>query len=395
MQRFDPALAAIAFLFLVNGLVFGAWATNIPFVKARFGLGEAEVGTVLLAVAAGAVACMTICGIATRYLGSRGLSMASALMFAVALPLVFLTASQPALYAAAVLLGAGTGAMDVTMNQQASLLEAQRGRAVMSGLHGGFSIGALGGALLTYGAGLAGISPLGEALWLLAAVAAGSVLLFPHLLPDQPEPKPAQEETRPRGGMFGHAALWAMGLLSFLTMMSEGGIMDWSTLYVLEYSDAAASQAPLGFAAYTALMIAARLTGDRMVMRLGARAVMLLSGVLVALGTGLALSSGVFALQLAGFAITGFGIANLIPVIFSAAARLPGLPKGAGITFVSVTGYSGFLIGPVLISGAAELWGLDRALAVIVLAGLVLAAAARRFPSRAPAPVVTDAAGRA
>jgi MFS family permease len=393
MQRFDPAMAAIAFLFLVNGLVFGAWATNIPHIKAEFALGEAEVGTVLLAVAAGAVAFMTLCGIATRHFGSRGLSMLSALLFAAALPLVFLAGSLPALYAAAVLLGAGTGAMDVTMNQQASLLEQQRGRAVMSGLHGGFSIGALGGALLTYGAGLAGLSPLAEAFWLLAAIAGAAVLLFPHLLADHPEPRQVQDGPR-RGGMFGHAALWVLGILSFLTMMSEGGIADWSTLYVLEYSDAPAAQAPLGFAAYSALMITARLCGDWMVIRLGARTVVLLSGTLVAAGMALALSTSVFTVQLTGLAVTGFGIANLIPVIFSDAARLPGLPKGAGITFVSVAGYSGFLIGPVLISGAAELWGLDRALLVIVLIGLVLAAAARRFPSRRPKPVVPLKAGR-
>lgn len=393
MQRFDPALFAIAFLFLVNGLVFGAWATNIPYIKADFGLGEAEVGAVLLAVALGAVVFMTLCGLATRHFGSRGLSMISALLFAAALPLAFLAASLPALYAAAVLLGAGTGAMDVTMNQQASLLEQQRGRAVMSGLHGGFSVGAFGGALLTYGSGLAGLSPLAEALWLLAGIAAASLLLFPHLLADHPEPVQVQDGQR-RGGLFGHAALWALGILSFLTMMSEGGIADWSTLYVLEYSDAPAAQAPLGFAAYSALMITARLTGDRMVMRLGARAVVLLSGGLVALGMGLALSSGAFSVQLAGLAVTGFGIANLIPVIFSDAARLPGLPKGAGITFVSVAGYSGFLIGPVLISGAAEVWGLNRALLVIVAVGLVLAAAAHRFPSRRPLPVAAKA-GRA
>lgn len=394
MRRFDPALAAIAFLFLVNGLVFGAWATNIPHIKSAFGLGEAGVGTVLLAVAAGAVAFMTLCGAATRRLGSRGLSMISALVFAAALPLVFLAGSLPALYAAAVMLGAGTGAMDVTMNQQASLLELQRGRAVMSGLHGGFSIGTFGGALLTYGAGLAGIPPLGEALWLLAAIAAAAVLLFPHLLADQPEPK-AGCSGRRRGGMFGHLALWALGLLSFLTMMSEGGIADWSTLYVLEHSDAPPGQAPLGFAAYSALMILARLTGDRMVMRLGPRAVVRLSGGLVALGMALALSSGAFAAQLAGFAVTGFGIANLIPVIFSGAARLPGLPRGAGITFVSVAGYSGFLIGPVLISGAAEAWGLDRALLVIVLVGVVMAGAARRFPPGRPVPAAPETAGRA
>lgn len=393
MQRFDAAYAAILFLFLVNGVVFGAWATNIPHIKSAFGLGEAGVGSVLLAVAAGAVAFMTLCGIATRHFGSRGLSMASALLFAGALPLVFLAGSLPALYAAAVLLGAGTGAMDVTMNQQACLLEAQRGRSVMSGLHGGFSIGAFAGALLTYAFGLAGVSPLGEALWLLAVIAAAAALLFRHLLADHPEPRRQQDGGR-RGGVFGHPALWVLGLLSFLTMMSEGGIADWSTLYVLEYSDAPAEQAPLGYAAYSALMILARLTGDRMVMRTGARAVVVLSGVLLALGMGLALSSGLFWVQLSGLAVTGFGIANLIPVIFSGAARLPGLPRGAGITFVSVAGYSGFLIGPVLISGAAEVWGLDRALIVIVLVGLVMVLAARRFPPRRPAPLPAEA-GRA
>ncbi len=390
MNNQTRALAAISFLFLINGVVFGVWATNIPHVKSAFSLGEAALGTVLLFMAGGAVAFMTGAGILVSRLGSRGLSMLSALGFAVALPLVFLAPSLPWLILAVVLLGAGTGAMDVTMNQQAALLEKTNQRPMMSFLHAWFSIGAFVGALWTFGGAWLGLGPLAQSVLLLLAICAVASVLFPSLLSDRTTVKTAQ--STPSGdqpqaadgrAMFRNRGLMLLGLLSFLTMMSEGGIADWSTLYLQEYTRAGATYAPLGFASYAALMILARLFGDRLVMRLGRRRVVFSSGILLAVGMGLVLFVPVLAVQMAGLAICGLGVANLIPVIFSVAGQMDGLPQGAGISFVSVAGYSGFLLGPVLIAGLAEVWGLDRALAVIIGVGLVMALAAQRFSGRA------------
>ena len=53
----------------------------------------------------------------------------------------------------------------------------------------------------------------------------------------------------------------------------------------------------------------------------------------------------------------GFGLANVAPIVFSAAGRLPELAPGIGIAAVSTAGYGGFLAGPPLIGLVAEASG--------------------------------------
>jgi len=47
----DRARAAVSAVFLVNGIVVASWAPLIPEIKARHGLGDAQLGLVLLALA--------------------------------------------------------------------------------------------------------------------------------------------------------------------------------------------------------------------------------------------------------------------------------------------------------------------------------------------------------
>ena len=59
-------------------------------------------------------------------------------------------------------------------------------------------------------------------------------------------------------------------------------------------------------------------------------------------------------LAIAGFAIAGLGFANTVPIAFSAAGNLPGLPQGLAISVVTFMGYSGILFAPSVIGFIAE-----------------------------------------
>ena len=49
---------------------------------------------------------------------------------------------------------------------------------------------------------------------------------------------------------------------------------------------------------------------------------------------------------IAAFAVCGLGIANMVPIAFSAAGNQEGMPSGAGMSVVTTMGYSGILIAP-------------------------------------------------
>jgi hypothetical protein len=75
----------------------------------------------------------------------------------------------------------------------------------------------------------------------------------------------------------------------------------------------------------------------------------------------------------------GFGTANIVPVLWSAAGRDPVIGPGPAISFVSTIGYLGFLAGPPMIGGAASFIGLRAGMGIIVIAGLMVAILSARY----------------
>jgi MFS family permease len=87
-------------------------------------------------------------------------------------------------------------------------------------------------------------------------------------------------------------------------------------------------------------------------------------------------------LAIAAFAVCGLGIANMVPIAFSAAGNQPGISAGAGMSVVTTMGYSGILVAPSVIgligerTGFAVIFVTLSALLVLVflMAGLVKSA---------------------
>ena len=59
-------------------------------------------------------------------------------------------------------------------------------------------------------------------------------------------------------------------------------------------------------------------------------------------------------LAIAAFAFCGFGIANMVPIIFSAGGNQEGMSSGTGMSVVTTMGYSGILVAPSAIGFVAE-----------------------------------------
>jgi predicted MFS family arabinose efflux permease len=357
------ARLAVATLFFANGCGLGSWVPHIPEVKLGHGLSDAVLGLALLSIAAGAVAALPVAGALVARFGSRPVTRGAALMFCAALPLPLLAPDFPSLLAALALLGVGSGALDVAMNAHAVLVEARYGRPIMSSFHGLFSIGGLAGAALAAGAMHAGLAP--RAHLTAAALVLGVAVLaaWRALLPSAPEATGGPLFVLPRGRLIGLGAIAVIGL------MAEGAMGDWSAVYLRMELGAGAATAACGFAGISLAMALGRLTGDRVVARCGPAAVLVGGALLGGTTLGAALLAGAPAVAVLGFAGMGLGLANVVPIVFGAAGRVPGLAPGIGIAAASSAGYFGFLAGPPLIGLVAEASSLASAL---VLAAAVV-----------------------
>lgn len=71
-----------------------------------------------------------------------------------------------------------------------------------------------------------------------------------------------------------------------------------------------------------------------------------------------------------GFALSGLGLSNVVPVMYGAAGHAL---HGRGIAQVATIGYGGFLLGPPLIGFLAQHSGLPAALGLAVAGSALVA----------------------
>ena len=152
---------------------------------------------------------------------------------------------------------------------------------------------------------------------------------------------------------------------------------DWSAVFLREYRRAGLDGAATGFAGFSLAMAVGRFSGDWARARWGAPNLLRVGGITAGLAMAIALSApGVF-LSVFGFTLFGLGLANMIPILFAAAGRVPGMTAGTGIAAVATAGYGGLLAGPPLIGIMAEFVSLRFALVTILFGVMTIAIFAR------------------
>jgi fucose permease len=388
------ARRAVAAVFIANGLLFASWTAHIPSVQHSLRFSDGTLGIALLGAPVGSVmAMLAIAPLLPRY-GSKLLVRITLVGYCAAGPLVGLAGSLPAIFGALLLWGAFQGALDVAMNTQAIAVERAGRRPLMSGLHGTWSIGAFAGAgigAVAVGAHL-GLTP--QLLILGAAVLASTFVLTRSLLRDAVT-EPAVEEGEPSDGQsIGRRwsrAVVLLGSIAFASMLCEGAAADWASVYLSGPLHRAGAIRGVAYVTFALAMVVVRLLGNRLLTRYHANRLLPTLAAVATVGFGAALVIGQPATAFAGFFCLGIGVALVVPTVFSAAGRLPGLHPGTAVATVSAFGWAGFVTGPPLIGRLAGATSLTGALALLpVLTFLIAVAtvvAGRQLDDREDAPV--------
>jgi MFS family permease len=372
----DPARArrwrvAISAMFLLNGAILGSWAPQIPLLLPRHAITESTLGLLIFGMGIGAMAAMCCSGRLTARYGSRVMVGTTAIACAVTLPAAILAPSVPTLALAMAAMGASIAMMDVATNANAVELEHAADRAILSSTHGFWSVGGfLGGAL--GGPGIAALGSTGHALTV-AALSLALVALTWSRLSGAPAADTATDTDEGPGIWRQGWTIYLIGLMTLLAFVPESAVLDWSALYLSTDHSAGVSASGLAFALFSACMAAMRFCGDAVRNRVGAVPLLRASGVTAAAGMSLAALAPSAPLATLGFALTGIGLANIVPILFSAAGRHGGANPGAAIAAVSFIGYGGMLMAPSLIGVTVEHIGFPAIF--LTLAGLLLAIA--------------------
>ncbi|KAF0174320.1 MAG: major facilitator superfamily protein [Rhodobacteraceae bacterium] len=333
---------AVAAMFATNGFIMGAWAPQIPLLLPRHQISETTLGLLILVLGIGAVGAMLFAGRLIAAYGSRTVLRTFALATVPTLPLVVLSPSLWLVAPAMALMGGLIGCMDVSMNANAVEVERRLGRAIMSSSHGFWSLGGFVGGI----AGSFVIAQWGAEVQAfgVAAIALLTVLLAaPRLIADAPHP--AEAPPAPHAMFPRDAALWILGFMALFSMVPEGAVLDWAAIYLSKELGSGLFVSGLAFACFA---------GDRLRNRFGAVKTLQISGLVSAAGMmGGAVAPTDF-IAIASFAFAGLGIANMVPIMFSAAGNHPGMAAGSAISTVTMVGYAGILVAPSSIGYIAE-----------------------------------------
>lgn len=365
---------AVCLLFLLAGMAVGTWTARIPAIKQQLELSDGRLSLALLGIAAGAIAGMQAVGRLVDRYGSVKVMLPMAFAQSVVL---ILPAHMPDLITLTISLfafGLVHGTLDVAMNANAVEVERAMGRPLMSSFHAVFSIGGFAGAAVGGLLAHAGLTP--AATFAAAAAVIAALALWASRWALTPPGEPAAE-TVAGGAPAGRGrGLLFLGVLGICCMIGEGAAADWSSVYLRDNLGSSAGFAAAAYAAFSVMMTAGRLAGDRLTMLLGPVTLVRGCGLLAASGFGAALLINHPVAAVIGFGCFGAGLSCIVPQVFSAAGRRDPARAGQALARVASLSYVGFLSGPVLIGGLAELVGLPRALAVPVLLAAFVALAA-------------------
>lgn len=360
--------------FLITGLAMSAWAPLVPFAQARLGVNEATLGALLLCLGGGSLVAMPLTGPLVNRFGCRKFLTLSLLLMCVSLVFLGVAGTIPTLALTLLIFGMSLGATDIAMNMQAVIVEKASGRTMMSGFHGFYSLGGIFGAVIISGLLWLSLSPFQSLLALSGVLLVMTVCTIPKLLPygNSPDGKREPFFVVPRGRVL------FLGSLCFIVFLAEGAVLDWSAVFLTQVRAVDPVQAGLGFAFFSVAMTVARLTGDRIVQRLGGKRILLWGGGCAAIGFAIVVSVPSTIAAYIGFVLIGLGASNIVPVLFTAAGNQKSMPMGLAISAVVSMGYAGLLAGPALIGFVAQISSLSFALLTVAVGLVLLAACANK-----------------
>jgi fucose permease len=371
-------LALLLSYFGLFGLLIGAQGVLWAEIIQALGLSKTLFGVVQLVGPLLSVVLLLVIGQVDRWLGKKrmalvGLGLLSASQLALA--------AAPSVWALAgvmLLIGGGNALLETAMNSATLDWEHATRRNMMSGMHAGFSAGAMvgafaAGALLGLGWGY------GQILLLLMVVAllvfaATLPVVYPPVEHAEPEAHAGLTETlrllRQRRGLL------ALAVLCLLGVVGESVANSWSVIYMYEVG-AEAFLAGASFGLFNVAMLAGRLLNVPLINRRGLRASLLVSGAGVVVYMLLLLPGGV-PLAMLAFVLLGLAVAGVVPTALSAAARLSPGNSGAITGAVMACAYSGFIVIPPLTGWIADTFSLHAALVSVGLSGVGILWLARR-----------------
>ncbi|SFJ95018.1 MFS transporter [Celeribacter neptunius] len=365
-----------------TGVVWGAFATMVPALKAQTGATDAQFGLALLGSATGGMIAMYLAPYLLALFKHRTLPIL-AVFAAMMLQIPLLVSAPWHLFPMMVAIGLAVASFDIGANLRISQLEAQSGLHLMNINHANFSLflgiaAILTGLMRGVGWGIPQVFPL-----------IGVILLgFAWLCREEKEPAEVEsEEDSAAPARLPWAAILPVAVMLFVSFMGENAIESWSALFLERELGGAPGQGGFGPAMLGFIMFIFRLMGQVTTQRFGEARVVLFSGVMGVIGALTLSQSMTQAVALLGIALTAIGMAVIVPTATSLLGKhVHKRHRSFAVSRAWMIGFAGFFVGPSVIGLISESYGLRIAFLFVAAMVALIIPAVWRLERAGPAP---------
>ncbi|MBD8022303.1 MFS transporter [Microbacterium gallinarum] len=383
----DPSLrrarGAVTAAYVAQGLGYAVIVTSLPALQQRQDIRDAAIVSILVLGVAVAAALGSVIAnaVAVRW-GSRTALALGLIIQAVALPVIAVPAPFAVFAGAFGVFGVGLGCVDAAAAMQGVAVQRAYGRHLLGSFFAAATAAAIVGALLVSAVALTATAA-GIALMCAAAIALGAAVIgIRFLLREVPIDEalpPAERAKLPRAG------IWIFGLVILAVFIADSAVSTWSTQYLQLDLETLAWIAPLGYAAYQAVVLVTRLVTDRLIPAIGRPRLVAIAAVTSAIGCAVVALVPFPVAAIIGFALAGVSAGVLIPVTFGAAGELSPEHSDQVIARVNLFNYAGAILGAVVVGLLADVTGYGPAFLIpaVALAAILLAVRWFRSPSQA------------
>ncbi|MDB5137514.1 MAG: transporter [Mucilaginibacter sp.] len=358
---------ANAIFFFVSGFGYTTWASRIPSIQQSLHLNDAQLGAALFALPIGLMCTMPITGRLLSTFSSSRIMLVGAVAFNLMLGLLGYTSQYWQFITILFFFGSSRNLLNLSINTQSVGVQALYNKSIITTFHGIWSLAGFAGA----GVGYLMVYFNVPTTWHLLTVSLSLCLIAFLSWPNTLHEKPAPRERKPVFSL-PDKALLKFAFICFASMACENVMYDWSGIYIQKAVHASKVTATAAFVVFMITVTIGRFSGDKLVGQWGIKRILQNSGVLIVSGFALAIAFPYPIPAITGYALIGFGVSCMVPLVFSVAGRSKSMSGGPAIAAVSTVGYLGFLLVPPLVGFVAQAANLRWSFGVISLLGLVI-----------------------
>lgn len=335
--------------YFLCGFAVACWAPLIPIIQDHLSLSTEAISLLVLSFGIGSVSGMFLSGILLQVIGFKATYAISCFTTAASICLLALMPSYEIVFASLIVFGVSIGCLEVVINVFAAYIEKKYRIMMMSILFGYYSMGEVVGALMMMFLLTLQVSPSMAILSLISIIYVASAYYIPVIISikseDKKENKTFVKPVQP---------VISLALIIAFTYTVGGAILDWSGLYVTKEAGVPLNFASYGYCIVAGCMLLCRLFSKAIIRVLGTFNFAFYGALLMVASLFLmVLIPNLYVITLCFFAI-GIGMSNISPLVTSATGAQTAMPLVPAISFLSICGYTGLLLGPAILGSIAS-----------------------------------------